>query len=160
MPDIDKRDSSSDLTILKISFIFSLEIINVAVTCPNNFLWIGACIAVAATVNPNGIKTLLANGFNTFFIQSNPVFSTGPKSLPKNPTDCPILYNWVFDNFVLAKKLFTRAQPSFETCVLVNKNLWGKSFSSLESPTMFDEIFKVNSLPFFISNFNLLSYWN
>ena len=46
---------------------------------------------MAVTVNPNGIKTLLANGFNTFFIQSNPVFSTGPKSLPKNPPDCPIL---------------------------------------------------------------------
>ena len=29
--------------------------------------------AAAAAVNPNGIKTLLANGLITFFIQGNPV---------------------------------------------------------------------------------------
>ena len=45
------------------------------------------------------MKMVLANGFNTFFNKSNPVFSNGAKSLPKNLTDCPILCNWVFDNF-------------------------------------------------------------
>ena len=40
--------------------------------------------------------------------------------------------------------------------MLVN-NLCGKLFSSLESPTTFDEIFKVTSVPFFIPDFNLLS---
>ena len=40
-----------------------------------------------------GIKTLLANGLTTFFIKGEPRFSNGPKSLPKYPSDCPILYN-------------------------------------------------------------------
>ena len=33
-------------------------------------------------INPDGIKTLLANGSSTFFIKGNPVFSNGPKSPP------------------------------------------------------------------------------
>ena len=39
----------------------------------------------------------------TFTIKGNPVFINDPKSLPKNPPDCPILFNWVFDNIVLAE---------------------------------------------------------
>ena len=46
-----------------------------------------------AAVNPNCFKTLLAYGLSTFPIKVNPVFSNGPKSLPKNPPDIPILYN-------------------------------------------------------------------
>ena len=42
------------------------------------------------------IKTLLvltlANGSSTFFIKGKPVSSNGPKCLPKNPPDCPILF--------------------------------------------------------------------
>ena len=41
----------------------------------------------------NGIKTLLANSESTFFIKGNPVFSNGPKSLPKRLPDGPILCN-------------------------------------------------------------------
>ena len=41
---------------------------------------------------------LLANGLITFFINDNPVFSNGPRSLLRNPPDCIILDNWVFDN--------------------------------------------------------------
>ena len=103
------------------------------------------------------IKTLLASGLSTFFIKSNLVFSNGPKSLPKNPPDCPILCNWVFDNFILFEELFLKALWSLETCVLVHNNLWGKLFLSLEAPTTFDEIFKVTSVPIFIRNLNLLS---
>ena len=39
--------------------------------------------ADAAEVNPKGIKTLLANGLISFFINGNPVFSNGPSRLPK-----------------------------------------------------------------------------
>ena len=46
-----------------------------------------------AAVNPNGIKTLLANGLSKFFIKGNPLFSNGPKSQPKNPPGCSILFN-------------------------------------------------------------------
>ena len=75
-----------------ISFISSLEII--VVSDPNIFLQI-AVIAItdAAAVNPNGIKTLFVNGLSTFTIKGYPVFSNGPKILPKNPPDCPILCN-------------------------------------------------------------------
>ena len=44
-------------------------------------------------VNSNGIKMFLANYLSTFFIKVNPVFSNGPKSLHKNPPDCPISCN-------------------------------------------------------------------
>ena len=54
-------------------------------------------------------------------------------------------------------ELFAKALLRFETCVLVNNNLWGKLFSSLESVTTFDEIFKVTSVPSFVPDLNLLS---
>ena len=39
------------------------------------------------------INTLLASGLSEFFNKGNPVFSNGPKSLPKDPPDSPILCN-------------------------------------------------------------------
>ena len=89
------------MTIFIISFISTFKIIN-EVVCearskgqpdPNIFLGIAASVADAATVNLNVVKTLLANGLSTFPIKGNPVFSNSPKSLPKNPPDCPILCN-------------------------------------------------------------------
>ena len=56
-------------------------------------------------------------------MKGNPVFSNGPKSLPKNPLDCPILCNSVFDNFILDDERFAKALQDFETCVVVNNNL-------------------------------------
>ena len=53
-----------------------------------------AVSVAAAALNPYGIKTFLANGLSAFLIKTNPVFSNGPKSLPKNPLDYPIL--WYF----------------------------------------------------------------
>ena len=76
-----------------ISFISSLEIINVVVPDQNIFLRITVSVADTAAVNPNGIKTLLANGLSTVLIKGNPIFSNGRKSLPKNPSDFPILCN-------------------------------------------------------------------
>ena len=76
--------------------------------------------------------------------KGNPVFS-----------DCPILCNSIFDNFILAEELFPKGLRSFETYVLVNNNLCRKLFSSLESPTTFDESFKVISVPFL---FQILIY--
>ena len=63
-----------------------------------------ASAAAAAAVNPNGIKTLLANGLITLFINSNPVFSNGPRSLPRNSPDCITLDIWVFDNLISVDK--------------------------------------------------------
>ena len=47
---------------------------------------------------PIVLKQFLGNGLSIFSIKSNPAFSNGPKSLPENLPDCPILSNWVFDN--------------------------------------------------------------
>ena len=44
---------------------------------PRIFLCIPASAADTAAVNSNGIKTVLANGLMTFFINSNPVFGNG-----------------------------------------------------------------------------------
>ena len=65
-----------------VSCISSFEIISVVIPDPNIFSWIAASVADAAAVNPNGIKTLLANRLSTFPIKCKPVFSNGPKSPP------------------------------------------------------------------------------
>ena len=70
---------------------------------PKIFLCIPASAVDAAAVNPKGIRTLLANGLITCFINGNPVFSNGPRSLPRNP-DCTILDIWVFDNLISVDK--------------------------------------------------------
>ena len=75
---------------------------------------IAVSVADAAVVNPNGIKTLLANGLSTFFLKSNPVFSIGLNILPRNPPDGLILCNWVFDNFILTEELFAKALQSLK----------------------------------------------
>ena len=85
-------------------------------------------VADADAVNQNGIKTLLANGLSIFLIKGNPVFSNGPKSLPKNPPNCTFLCNWVFNYFLSAEESFGKASRSFETWILVNNNLCGKLF--------------------------------
>ena len=72
-------------------------------------------VAEAAPVNPNGIKMFLSNGLGTFFIDSNPTFINGPRSVPRNSRDCTILDKLVFDNFMLADKLFVKALRNFET---------------------------------------------
>ena len=118
------------------------------------FLCIPASAAHAAAVNPKGINTLLANGLITFGIIGNPAFSNGPSNLPKNPPDYIIFDNWVFDNLILADELFAKALRRFETCVLVNNNLWGKLF--LLSPIILDDSLKTTAVSFFIANLNLL----
>ena len=103
-----------------------------------------------AGINLNDIKTLLANGLSTFLVKNNPFLRNGPKSLPKNPSDCPILFSWVLYNFILAEEIFVKSSQSFELYLLVKNDLCGKLFSLLEPPTIFDESFKVTSLLFFI----------
>ena len=54
-----------------ISFISFFEIINVVVPDPKIYFWIAISVADPAAVNPNGIKTILADGFNIFFIKKS-----------------------------------------------------------------------------------------
>ena len=56
-----------------ISFISTFEIINVVILDPKIFFLKAASVIVAAAVNPNGIKTLLANSVSTFFLKGKPV---------------------------------------------------------------------------------------
>ena len=112
----------------------------------NIFLWIAASVVDTAAVNSNGVKTLLACDLGIFFIKGNPVYSNCPKSLHKKLSGCPILCNWVLNNFILADEPFAEILQSFETCVLVNNNLCGKLYSSLESRTTFGKSFKVTSI--------------
>ena len=64
------------------SFISLFDILSAVIfPDPNNFLCIPASAAEAAAVNPKGIKTVLANGLITFFINGNAVFSNGPSNL-------------------------------------------------------------------------------
>ena len=98
----NKPESSRDFTILIMSSISSFDFISVLLTYPKIFWCIPASAADAAAVNPKGIKTLLANGLITFFINGNSAFSNGPSNLPRNPPDCIILGNWVFDNLISA----------------------------------------------------------
>ena len=131
---INKPGCFGNLTIFIISFISSFEIVNVVLQDPKIFLWIVTSAADTAAVTPNSIKALLANGLSTFPIKDNPVFSDGPKSLPRNPPECRILCNWVFYYFILADELFAKALQGFETWLLGNNNLFRKLFS----PTTFD----------------------
>ena len=91
-PSNNKPQSSRYFTILIILSISSFDIVSVAVfeveskgrlPDPKIFLCIPASAADAAVVNPKGIKTLLANGLITFYINGNPVFNNGPRILPK-----------------------------------------------------------------------------
>ena len=75
------------------SSISSFDIISAVVPEPKIFLCIFASVSDAAAVNPNEIKTHLANALITIFSNGNPVFSNGPRSLPKNPPYCFILNN-------------------------------------------------------------------
>ena len=119
------------------------------------FLCIPASTTDAAAVNSKGINTLLANGLIAFFIQGNAVFSNGPSNLPKNPPDCIIFDNRVFDHLISVDELFGKTLQRFDTCLLVNNNLWGKSVSL--SPIIFDDNLKTTSFSFFIADLNLLS---
>ena len=81
-----------------ISFISSFKIINVVdfakskkyVPDSKMFLCILVSTVDAAAVNPNGIKTILANDFSTFFIKEKQVFNNDSRSLPKDPSSCTI----------------------------------------------------------------------
>ena len=83
---------------------------------PRIFFRIPASVADAATVDPNGIKMLLANGLRIFSINGNPTFKSGLRNLLRNLLGDTLIDNWVFENLVLANELLVKALPSFETC--------------------------------------------
>ena len=83
----NNQESSRDLTIIMMSSISSFNIINVIVLFCLSDPKILLCTPASAADAVSGIKTLLANGLITFFIKGKPVFSNGPRSLPRNSPD-------------------------------------------------------------------------
>ena len=122
------------------------------------FLWIPKSAAEPATVNPRGTKVFLADGLSTFFINGKPTSSDGRKSLPRNYSDCIILDDGVFNNFMLADKLLAKVLRWFEACLSVSNNLWKKLVSSMELPIIFNDSCRVTSVAFYNTDFNLSSY--
>ena len=55
---------------------------------PKSFLRITASTANVVAVNLDDIKILLANDLSVFLIKNKPVFSNGPRDLPRNHFDC------------------------------------------------------------------------
>ena len=59
------------------------------------------------------------NNLCTYFINGKPNF-VNIQNLPRNPLDCSVLESSVFDNFVVANKLFAKALQSFRTSLAVS----------------------------------------
>ena len=51
---------------------------------------------------------LLANGISIFLDNGKPVFSNGPRILPRNLLDGTTLESWAFDKFISADELFAK----------------------------------------------------
>ena len=61
-------------------------------------------------------------------INGKSTFINSPRSQPSNPRDCVNLGSWIFDNFILADKLFAKAfmKKLYTTCLLVGNGLCDK----------------------------------
>ena len=103
-----------------------ISLFQIASVDQKNFFRLAASVTYIAAVNPNGIKTLLTNGFSTFLIKSKPVFINGPRILAKNPPNFLIVDNQSFNNFILDDEPFAKALLNAETFALVDNNLYGK----------------------------------
>ena len=75
---------------------------------PKMLFGITVSVAEAAATNPIGIKTLLANGLNTFFNKGRLIFNNDLRNVPRNPPDGTIAYRCVFYSFILADKLLVQ----------------------------------------------------
>ena len=55
--------------------------------------------------NPSSAASSSTNGFNTFFINSNPILNNSPTSLLRNPPGSIILDSRDFDNLISVDEL-------------------------------------------------------
>ena len=135
---VSKPESSRELTRFIMSSISSFDIISAAVPEPKIFLCIPMSAPDAASVNRNGIKTILTNDWSTFFFNGTPVFCNGPRSLPRNLSKCIVSDSYVFDSLILTENLFAKSLWRFASCLLVNNKLCGKLISPSELLIIFD----------------------
>ena len=116
IPFISNPDSSSDLPIFVISSIYSFEIINAVAPDPKSFFWIAVGVtaaAAAAAVNTNGIKTLLANGVSTFFVNGKPAVINDLRKFRNPPSWLVIFLAVPFNEVSLFSKDLTTFIISF-----------------------------------------------
>ena len=73
--------------------------------------------AEAATVNPNGISTLLGKSVNIFLINCNISFVNAPRKLPRKIMDYITFNSSVFVNFIYFDELFTKVLRKLATCL-------------------------------------------
>ena len=136
---------------LLIFLVFSFN--KIALCSRNLIAFIISFISFVVSVIPKPMN--VSTVFNNLFAE----FIKAPKSeRVSKPPNYIILNNWGFGNLKVADEQLTRGLQIFETCVSVNNNLCGKLILLLESPTTFYEGFKVISVPFFIADFNFLSF--
>ena len=102
-----------------ISSIYSFEVINVAIPESEICLWIPA---TAAAVNPNSIKTLLADGISVIFIKGETGLSNGPQSLPKSPPDYTCLDSYVFISVDELQKLYGALKVYYQLTINYEEN--------------------------------------
>ena len=89
---------------------------------------------------------------NAFFINGNPTFINGPRSLP---SDCIILDTCIFDTIIFANESFAKALQRIQTSKLNSKLC--ETLVSLV-PMIYFENFRIISVAIFIADFNLLSF--
>ena len=84
-----------------------------------------------------------ANGLIIFFINYRPVLNNGPKGLPRNPPDCIVLDNWVFESLISVDELFAKGLlQRFATYPSVNNNSCEKLILSSELAIIFEDNLK------------------
>ena len=103
-----------------ISSIYLFEVINVAIPESEICLWIPA--TAAAAVNPNSIKTLLAEGISVIFIKGETGLSNGPQSLLKNPPDYTCLDSYVFISVDELQKLYGALKVYYQLTINYEEN--------------------------------------
>ena len=104
-----------------ISSIYLFEVINVAIPESEICLWIPAT-AAAAAVNPNSIKTLLAEGISVVFLKGETGLSNGPQSLPKSPPDYTCLDSYVFISVDELQKLYGALKVYYQLTINYEEN--------------------------------------
>ena len=160
-PFINTPESSRDFTMYFISSINNIRVVvpKPKVTVAQDrkiYLWIIESATDAAAVNINSMKTLSANAFITFIINSKLTIINGRRRLPRNGPDCIILNSCIFDNFTLTDEFLAKALQRYKTCQSVISESCRKLIS--KEPVIFDDSSRVTSVEFFVADFNLLSY--
>ena len=84
-------------------------------------------------------------------------FNNGPRSLPRIPSNFIIIYNRVFDSFILTGKLFVKYLRGLASCILVNNNLYGNLISSWGLPIIFDGTLKTAEEGFLTTGCGLIT---